>query len=420
MTGVPPWFTPPPPASAPGRALVVGGGIAGAAAAAALARRGWRVTLAERRGRIAAEASGNPAGIHMPRLVAGRSPERTFHAEAYLHGLRTLARLGPAVARSACGVLRLATDDRQAERHEAALRTPVLPPEMVRAVGPDEAGELAGIPIRHRALWFPEAGWVDPASFARALLDGTAAVRLNTGIAELVHDGFLWHAAGADGTALEPAEAVVLANGLDARAFSQSAWLSLSPRRGQVTVVQATRRSASLRCVISHGGYLLPAREGRHLIGATFDTVEDQVPAAAQEPEATDDTRNLAEAESLFPGLFEGAGTPMGRASLRAMTADHLPLVGPVVDRDRFVEDFAGLRHGRPERSFAAAVCHPGLWVMAGLGARGLVTAPFAADLLAAQICGGPWPVDPDAASGLMAALHPARFLVRELKRRKL
>ncbi|UEM04796.1 FAD-dependent 5-carboxymethylaminomethyl-2-thiouridine(34) oxidoreductase MnmC [Skermanella rosea] len=419
MTGAPPWFRPPPPAAAPGRALVVGGGIAGAAAASALARRGWRVTLAERRGQVAAEASGNPAGIHMPRLVAGRSPERTFHAEAYLHGLRELARLGPPVGRSACGVLQLATDHRQAERQEAALRAPILPAGMVRAVGPDEASELAGIPVRYGALWFPEAGWVDPASFARALLDGTASVRLDTGIAELVHDGRFWQATGADGIALEPADAVVLANSLDARAFPQSAWLPLSPRRGQITVVPATPRSAPLRCVISHGGYLLPARQGGHLVGATFDTVEDRVPASPQEPDAADDARNLAEADALFPGLFEGAGTPAGRASLRAMTADHLPLVGPVVDRDRFVDDFAGLRRGRPERSFPDAVHHPGLWVMAGLGARGLVTAPLAGELLAAQICGGPWPVAADAAGVLMAALHPARFLVRDLKRRR-
>lgn len=420
MTGVPPWFKPPPPAAAPGRALVVGGGVAGASAAAALARRGWRVTLAERHGRVAAEASGNPAGIHMPRLVAGRSPERTFHAEAYLHGLRELARLGPAVARSACGVLQLASDDRQAERHDAALRAPVLPAGMVRAVGPDEASGLAGIPVRHGALWFPEGGWIDPVSFARALLDGTAVVRLNTAIADLVHDGRLWHAADAGGTALEPAEAVVLANGLDARAFPQSAWLPLAPRRGQVTMVPATPRSVPLRCVVSCGSYLLPAREGRHLIGATFDPVADRVPAAAQEAEPADDARNLAEAGNLFPGLFEGAGKPVGRASLRAMTADHLPLAGPVVDRDRFVGDFAGLRQGRPERSFPDAVHHPGLWVLAGLGARGLVTAPLAGDLLAAQISGGPWPVETDMASGLMAALHPARFLVRELKRRRL
>src|SRR3954469_17874749 len=93
---LPPWFRPPPPVAA-GHALIVGGGIAGAATAAALKRRGWRVTVAEQHDRVAAGASGNPAGIHMPRVVAGQSPERDFHATAWRYGLEQLARLGPAV-----------------------------------------------------------------------------------------------------------------------------------------------------------------------------------------------------------------------------------------------------------------------------------------------------------------------------------
>ncbi len=91
---LPPWFRPPPPAEHPGHALIVGAGIAGAAMAAALIRRGWRVTVAERHDRVAAGASGNPAGIHMPRVVAGNSPERDFHAGAYRYGLDELDRLG--------------------------------------------------------------------------------------------------------------------------------------------------------------------------------------------------------------------------------------------------------------------------------------------------------------------------------------
>ena len=49
------------------------------------------------------------------------------------------------------------------------------------------------------------------------------------------------------------------------------------------------------------------------------------------------------------------------------MTTDHLPLAGPVPVLERFAEDFAGLRQGRLERTFEDAVCHPGLWVIAGL-----------------------------------------------------
>ena len=152
------------------------------------------------------------------------------------------------------------------------------------------------------------------------------------------------------------------------------------------------------------------------MIGATFDHIEDTVPAGYQRTEAADDARNLAQLAARFPGLLESDSVIAGRASLRAMTTDHLPLAGPVPVLERFAEDFAGLRQGRLERTFENAVCHPGLWVIAGLGARGLVTAPLTGEFLAAQISGGSWPVGDQVA----AALHPARFLVRDLKRARL
>jgi tRNA 5-methylaminomethyl-2-thiouridine biosynthesis bifunctional protein len=320
-------------------------------------------------------------------------------------------RLGPAVMRQACGVLQLSTNERQVRQQDAVLRSGVLPPDMMRPATPAEASELAGIPVDTEALWFPHGGWVEPGSFCRALLAG-AGVRTGAQVTTLHREGGLWHTDGG----MEPADVVVLANSLDTRAFSQSAWLPLSPRRGQISLVRASGQSSSLRCVVSHDGYIIPACEGRHVIGATFDHIEDAIPAVDQSADTADDARNLAQLAAQFPGLLEPDSILAGRASLRAMTTDHLPLAGPVPMLERFAEDFAGLRQGRLERTFKDAVHHPGLWVIAGLGARGLVTAPLVGEFLAAQISGGPWPVGVEVA----AALHPARFLVRNLKRARL
>jgi tRNA 5-methylaminomethyl-2-thiouridine biosynthesis bifunctional protein len=343
--------------------------------------------------------------------VAGHSPERDFHAAAFRHGVAELTRLGPAVTRQACGVLQLCTGERQVRQRDAVVRSGFLPPDMMRPVGPAEASELAGIPIDCQSLWFPQGGWVEPGSLCRALLAG-AEVRTGTAVIALRHDGKLWHA----DDSLEPADAVILANGVDARMFEQSSWLPLSPRRGQISMVRSSELSSRQRSVVSHDGYIVPATSGEHVIGATFDHIDDVIPATRQHAIADDDVRNLAQLETRFPGLLDPDCVLGGRASLRAMTTDHLPLTGPVPLVERFVEDFASLRHGRLERTFGEAVCYPGLWVIAGLGARGLVTAPLAGELLAAQISGGPWPV----AAGTAAALHPARFLVRDLKRSKI
>ena len=75
--------------------------------------------------------------------------------------------------------------------------------------------------------------------------------------------------------------------------------------------------------------------------------------------------------------------------------------------------DYAHLRHGQHWVRYPAATYHPGLYVLTGLGARGLTEAPLAAELLACHITGEPWPLERD----VVTALHPARFLVRDLKR---
>jgi tRNA 5-methylaminomethyl-2-thiouridine biosynthesis bifunctional protein len=51
----------------------------------------------------------------------------------------------------------------------------------------------------------------------------------------------------------------------------------------------------------------------------------------------------------------------------------------------------------------------PGLYLLTGLGSRGLTSAALAGELIAAQIAGAPWPLEAD----LVDAVDPARLLLR-------
>jgi tRNA 5-methylaminomethyl-2-thiouridine biosynthesis bifunctional protein len=103
-----------------------------------------------------------------------------------------------------------------------------------------------------------------------------------------------------------------------------------------------------------------------------------------------------------------------GRAAVRFVTPDYLPLVGPVADHAAFQDRYALLARDATRRFDAAAPWLPGLLVTTAHGSRGLVSAPLSGEILAAHALGEPMPVP----GSVVRALMPSRFAARSLARR--
>ncbi|MCB2107186.1 MAG: bifunctional tRNA (5-methylaminomethyl-2-thiouridine)(34)-methyltransferase MnmD/FAD-dependent 5-carboxymethylaminomethyl-2-thiouridine(34) oxidoreductase MnmC [Rhodobacteraceae bacterium] len=410
-----PWFAHPPAARLRhGRAAVIGAGIAGANAAYALKRRGWQVTIVDRAADIADGASGNAVGVLMPRLTAAPNFDGRFYAAAWrfaLDQLEDLADAGQPLMRDRCGVLFLATDDAERERQGAIAENNVLPEPLLFRVSAKEASDLSGVTLPYDALYFPQGGWISPRHVCKALLADSDVV-LSANVAGLRRGAGTWDVLGNGGETIVNADIVVFAVAGGTAAFSETRWLPVQARRGQITFVKPGERSRRLHSVLVYGGYMTPAHRGSHCLGATFDWIDD--PAAAQSVEDADHDRNLADLASHLPDLDLGDVVD-GRAALRCVLPDHLPAAGALPDDGAYLRDFAELRHGHPWARYPQASYQPGLYVLSGLGSRGLVSAPLAAEILACHIAGDPWPVERD----IVNALHPGRFLVRDLKRLK-
>ncbi|MDX2222084.1 MAG: FAD-dependent 5-carboxymethylaminomethyl-2-thiouridine(34) oxidoreductase MnmC, partial [Rhodospirillaceae bacterium] len=347
--------------------------------------------------------------------TAAPSIDGRFYAAAWRYGLdalEDLADAGHPLTRDRCGVLQLATDDAEADRLAAIAARGALPePLMFRATAA-ESGELAGVAVDRPALYFPQAGWLDPRALCRALAHGAEA-RLSRAAAGLRRGAGAWDVVDADDAVIETADAVVLANAGAATGFAATRWLPLGARRGQISQVAPGAATARLHSVLVYGGYLTPAHRGAHTVGATFDWTDDD-PAAPQAVDDGDHVRNLDDLARALPQLkLDPVAVTGGRAGVRCVTPDHLPAAGPVPDDGAFLRDFADLRHGHPWARYPTATYRPGLHVLCGLGARGLSTAALAAEIVACHITGEPWPVERD----LVTALLPGRFLVRDLKR---
>jgi tRNA 5-methylaminomethyl-2-thiouridine biosynthesis bifunctional protein len=366
------------------RAAVIGGGLAGSCVAASLAQRGWQVTLVERNADIAAEASGNPQGVLYARLSAHATPLSRLVLAGYQHTLRVLRARLPCdgLAWSDNPVLQLAFDEDEAARQAAVLSAP-LPAALLSAVSAAEASEAAGLPVDRAGVMFPSGGWVHPPALCRAMLSHPSVEVRASRRVELQGGTGEWEVRDGAGLVVRAPVAIVAAGG-DSAGFPQTAALPLRVNRGQLTLLQQTAQSARLRAVLCGEGYVAPARAGWHCVGATF--ARD----ASAEVRQLDHAENLSMLRRLSPALFTALGAPSaedpalaGRAGLRCVSPDYLPVVGPV---------------GEPAR---------GLFVSTAHGSRGLITAPLSGEVLAAWLEAEPAPL-PEA---MMQALHPQRFV---------
>lgn len=396
-------------------AIVIGAGIAGITTACALAKRGWTVEIIESNESIAQGGSGNPQGIVLPRISIGDSAEREFYDSAFLKTLRELQYLKqqyPELDWQQGGVLQLGSTERIRKQIDRLGSSYEMAPEMAQVINAKAASKLAGVEIDSDALYFPQAGWVDPVQLCRLLLKSagdSVELKSNCHVESIkVVDG-VWSLFDEKQSRIAQSDTLILANASASSVFEQTSFLPLRSARGQISVIPSTEKSQRLSCAICHDGYILPDSNGKHVIGASFITGDDSV-----EPRAEEDRENVSRLRTALPDLFVGDISVVNRrASVRATTLDRLPLVGPVADEKFFEDNFHDLHKGRPAEKYASAKYLDGLYVNTGHGARGLTSAFLAAEVIASQLNDEPLAVS----DSVWQAVSPSRFTIRKYKR---
>ena len=387
--------------------IVIGGGIAGASTSRAFAERGWQVTLIERHAELAQEASGNPVGVIYPRLAGSDAALGRIALNGYLHLLRLLTKLKlDSDDFDLCGVLQLAFNSREVTRCEGIIAQN-FPDELVHWVDAEQASNIAGIKLSHGGLHFPSAGWVKPRALCIALANHpNITLQSSSAALKLQREGELWQVLDAHGV-IAQAPYVVMASANDTMQFAQSAHCELEPVRGQITLLPASAESEALRTVVCTEGYISPASQGVHCIGATFSPNDTSLDVRDSDHEA-----NIAMLNKLAPALkLNSTDKLQGRVSLRCTTSDYLPMAGPLLNSE--------LLTSNPPRHNADPASLPwleGLYVNVGHGSKGLINAPLCAEIIASALCGEPSPVD----AKLLAALDPNRVLLRKMGLKRL
>lgn len=380
-------------AVAPASCAVIGAGLAGASVAAALARRGWQVQVLDAAPTPAAGASGLPAGLLVPHVSADDSP-RSRLSRAGLRLMRQevqrLLQAGEDWAPS--GVLEQRLDG------SAGLppHWPAAGQDITRAAESGTAAWRAGM-AAVPALWHAQAAWIKPARLVQAwLAQPGVQFQGNAQVHRLLRDGAHWQLLDRDGQVLARASQVVLANAGDATRLlaplgQASALPPVQDMRGVLScgLRQPGDELALPPFPVNGLGSLIPAvptAEGlAWYAGATYEAGhEAAAPASAHHRLNLDKLSTLlpAAAGVLAPAFAPGAARGWG--STRCVSADRLPLVGPLEDGDQ-----------------------PTLWISAAMGSRGLSFALLCAELLAARLGAEPWPLEASLARFLHARRKP-------------
>ena len=401
-----------PFAAAQRHAVVIGAGMAGCALVERLAARGWHVTLLERNTRTASEASGNQAGVFHPLLSRDESVATRVSRTGFLLALgtwRALEARGHDFGRTGNGLLHLPADEQESRSLAIALDSYCYPSTFVKAVSSIEAGEIAGIDLPRGGWFYPQGGSLSPALLCAALCAEAGAAltwRAGARVSRIEREGSAWTVLDESGHALARAEVVIFANAHEAARIAGLRHAPTRIVRGQLTQLP-TPFGAALRVPLIGDGYAVPLADGL-LAGATYE-LDD----ADSTPRVRGNAENLGRLAQLVPAWADDlnaldASSLASRVAFRCVTSDRLPMIGPLADEARCARDadaFSGAWPLDLHRS-------PGLYGAFAFGSRGLVWSTLAAELIASQLEGEPWPIERELAEDLDCA----RYLLRALR----
>ncbi len=337
------------------KVAIIGGGLSGCALAYVLKHAGHDPVVYEAGSSLANGASGNSTGLYNPRFTAERNAQSDYYAAAFSLALSTFKTLKD-IDWNPCGALHLMNDEKKTKRFAQTVKNWGWDKDQMSILNAVQASEIAGVDLNYDALYLSQSGSVSPRKLCEAYMQDVG-FHLNACVENLDDIN---------------ADAIVLACGPATKKIVAD--LPIGTVRGQITEVKASQLSQDVKCAICYGGYFSPAQNDRHIVGATFQRWLDHSDLVEQ-----DDQDNIQKLADNIPGMEQGLEIVDQRASVRASSQDHFPIVGHVKDN---------------------------LYVSAAHGSHGILSSLMAANLLSDMLLDRPRCLS----TATIEALSPARF----------
>ena len=388
-------------------AIIIGGGIAGCSTAYFLAQRGIAVTLIERHDSIAQEASGNPLAMLYPKLSSKPSMQTALIMQAYDFTNNWLNQLpNNSHFYNACGQIQLAFNAAELAKQNELFNIEYLHKNswFCDFLSATEVSELAGIALKTGGIFLKQAGWISPQLLCAALINHPLiTLQVNSHAACIERSQNSWRVSFADKKQSVEADNVVMCNATDVKQFGFCASAQITPVRGQVNFFAENIQSHDLKTIVCSDHFISPAVAGWHSFGTSYAPNDMNADISLQ-----DTANNLAALGKISPELLCNIDLKniQARVAWRSQTLDYMPLAGQLLDEE--------MLRNKPPRYNADTANLPwleGLYVNAGHGSKGMITAPLCGEIIANLIAKTELPVD----AKLASRLNPSRFLLREL-----
>ena len=226
-------------------------------------------------------------------------------------------------------------------------------------VSPSEASELAGIEVISPGIWYKDGLVVSPRDLCAELFNHECiAMHSSSKVCSISLKGSYWEVTLGHGSSLT-APSIIFCIGYEQMGFPANIQLATEAVRGETISLSQSFESAKLKCAVSFNGYITPAVDGAHLVGAHYS--HNSYELSPTESAKSEILTNLVR---VFPKLDHLKSAPSKSwVGFRTSTHDRLPYVGEVLGMPR-------------------------MYVSVGHGSRGCTTCPISAELIARLICG--------------------------------
>ena len=248
---------------------IIGGGIARSGNRSGAGLAGVRPHIIEAGERLAVASSGNRLALQMLRLSVDHNIASRMSADCLSYAARTSDTANAVISKK---VISLDWPDREAVR-QAKFKTQFWPDDLMQFVDAGAASDYAGIKLPMGGVLHPYGRVIDPALLTRYPCREDSQTSFNFHVVEIGRDDKGFHVVASDGRRVS-CDQLVFAGGADLNALNRLlavTGIAVDITSGQVSHVPETGNLVGLKAGISYGGYLTPAKDGYHELGATFD-----------------------------------------------------------------------------------------------------------------------------------------------------